>query len=378
MMQDTSNIQVSFRRVTEEQNTKCKMQENNLLSCVLNLISCILYHESLCFFKKTVIFLISTLIFITIFFIQEAQTQKILPPQSREILDNEILELSRQLKLIESRIVPIEEELKSLQENHERITSEVTQLKEQLREPRGVMDRITGVFGFSERRLRKLMAESQSMSDRITELQKMREPRIKDFVNIADRLINKSEARIINLMDVLLKNEPGADRASEQISSTLQLTQKIAKLRDKYMSESSGQTRTAPFTMSLGNDPEKLRLGAKISKNMATEYQTEAEKKKRELNDLQAKKRRYERMIDKLREIQRSNEEKESSGIESGTAGISLGFNESEIRKTIIALEKNIDRLSNEISELEDEAKSLENQSKILEQRASQIESKGK
>ncbi len=82
--------------------------------------------------------------------------------------------------------------------------------------------------------------------------------------------------------------------------------------------------------------------------------------------------------IDKLREIQRSNEEKESGGIESGIAGITLSSNESEIRKTIITLKKNIEGLLNEIHELEDEARKLENQSKIMEQRASQIESKGK
>ena len=222
------------------------------------------------------------------------------------------------------------------------------------------------------------MAESQTMSDRITELKKMREPLIKDFVTITDRLIKKSEARIIALMDILLKNEPGADKTSEQISATLQLTRKVAELRDKYASESFKQVQITPFSMSLGNDPEKLRLGAKISKNTATEYQTATEKKKRELSDLQARQRGNERMIEKLREIQRSNEEKESGGIESGTAGITLGSNESEIRKTIITLKKNIERLLNEIRELDDEAKKLENQSKIMEQRASQIESKGK
>lgn len=359
------------------QNLKCKVQDNNLISCILYPVSSIL-PESLCFFKKTITFLISTLFFIAIFFSQEAHTQKISLPQNREILDSEISDLSRQLNNIETRIIPIDSELQSLQENHERVTSEVTLLKDQLRNPKGVIDRITGIFGFSERRLRNLLAESQSMSDRITELKKMREPLIKDFITIADRLIKKSEARIIVLMDILLKNEPGADKASEQISATLQLTRKVAELRNKYALESFEQLQIAPFSMSLGNDSEKLRLGAKLSENMALEYRAEAEKKKRELGDLQTRQRSNERMIEKLGEIQRSNEEKESGGIESGTAGITLSSNESEIRKTIITLKKNIERLLNEIHELEDEARKLENQSKIMEQRASQIESKGK
>jgi hypothetical protein len=360
-----------------KQDKRCEMQDNNPVSCILYHVSCIM-PESLCFFKKTITFLISTLFFITIFFSQEAQTQKISSPRNIEILDSEILELYRQLMTKEARIIPIDSELQSLQENHERVTSEITLLKDQLRNPKGVMDRITGIFGFSERRLRNLLAESQSMSDRITELKKMREPLIKDFVTTADRLIKRSEARTIALMDILLKNEPGSDKSSDQISATLQLTRKVAELRNKYALESFEQLQIAPFSMSLGNDAEKLRLGAKLSKNTATEYRVEAEKKKRELGDLQTRQRSNERMIEKLREIQRSNEEKESGGIESGTAGITLSSNESEIRKTIITLKKNIERLLNETHELEDEARKLENQSRIMEQRASQIESKGK
>jgi len=332
----------------------------------------------LCLFKKATTFFISIFIFTVIICIQEANTQKPPPLQNRETLDSEILDIARQLSTIETRIIPIDMELQSLQKNHERVTSEVTLLKEQLRNPKGIMDRITGALGFSERRLKNLMAESQSMSDRITELQEIREPLIKDYATTANRLINRSEARVITLMDILLKNEPGADRASRQISMILQLTRKVAELRDKYASESSEQVQITPFSMSLGNDPEKLRLGAKISENMASEYRVEAEKKKRELNDLQARQRRNERMRDKWKEIQRSNEEKESGGVESGTAGIPIGVNESEIIKTITELKKKIDGLSDEIRELEDEAISLENQCKILKQRASQIESKGK
>ena len=330
-----------------------------------------------CLSKKIATFLINTLIFISIFNMK-TQAQNLTTPYNREVSDIEILGLSRQLNAIKARIIPIDNELKSLEESHVKVTNEVTQLKEQMRKPQGFFGKITGVFGFSERKLRNLMAESQSMSDRITELQKMREPLIRDFVKIANRLIEKSEARIIVLMNVLLKNESGADKASDQISATLQLTRQVAELRDTYASASSNQIRTAPFLLSLGNDPEKLRLGAMFSKNMAIEYRSEAERKKGEVRDLQASQRRNEKMIDQWKEIQRSNEEKESSGVESGTAGITLGFNESEARKKISKLKKDIDRLLNEISNLEDEARKLDNQSKILEQRASQIEAKGK
>jgi len=85
-------------------------------------------------------------------------------------------------------------------------------------------------------------------------------------------------------------------------------------------------------------------------------------------------------MIERWREIQRSNEESESRGGEIGTANIPTGFNESDIRKKIDKIQKDIGTISTQIREHEDNARSLENQSKILDQRASLIESmqKGK
>ena len=85
-------------------------------------------------------------------------------------------------------------------------------------------------------------------------------------------------------------------------------------------------------------------------------------------------------IIEKWREIQRSNEERESSGVESVTANIPSGFNESEFRRTIEEIKRKIDRFSSEVRELEEEARNMDNQSKMLEQRASQIEAtpKGK
>ena len=320
--------------------------------------------------KKT--FLIIAFLLIYALFIKDSQTQTLRVPPS--ITDIEIRDLTRQIGLVESRIMPIDAEIRSLEENHERVTNEVTSMKEQMREPKGVFGRITGVFGFSERKLRKLMAESQYMSDRITDLQETREPITKDLDTLTTRLINRSEAKINSLMDIIVKNEPNADKASDQISALLQLTRKVTVLRDKYITEPVTQTRTSPFLSSLASDPEKLRLGAILSKNMAQKNRAEAEKKKREMKNLQARQILNERLIEKYREIQRSNEEKETSGVESGTAGLPFSFNESEIRKTINTIKKDIDRLSNEIRDLEEEARSFENQSKVFEQKASQIE----
>lgn len=321
--------------------------------------------------KKTFLVIVFLLIYALI--IRDSQTQTLKVPPS--ITDIEIKDLARHIGLVESKILPIDAEIRSLEENHERVTNEVTSMKEQMREPKGVFGRITGVFGFSERKLKKLMAESQYMSDRITELQETREPIIKELDTLTTRLINKSEARINTLMDIIVKKEPNADRASEQISALFQLTRNVTVIRNKYITEPATQTRTYSFLSSLANDPEKLRLGAILSKNMAQKNRAEAEKKKLEMKNFQARQILNERLIEKYREIQRSNEEKETSGVESGTVGLPFGFNESEIRKTINAVKKNIERLSNEIRDLEEEARSFENQSKIYEQKASQIES---
>jgi len=326
--------------------------------------------------KKTLLF-VTAFLLIFILFIKnsQAQTLKIQPSLTKNITDNEILDLMRRINIIESQIIPIDAEIRSLEEDHERIISEVTSLKEQMRKPKGVLDRITGVFGFSERKLKKLMADSQYMSDRITELQRMRIPLIKDLDIQTSRLINRSEVKINALMDIIMKKELGADKASDQISTLLQLTRKASDLREKYIAESPTQIKAFPFSSSLADDPEKLRLGAKLSKNMAQSLRAEAEKKRRELKGLQSRKLLNEKTLEKLREIQLSNDERESSGTEGGTVGLTISSNESEIRRKINELKKDIDRLSNEIRDLEEDAKSLENQSIIFEQRASQIES---
>ncbi|MGB9595904.1 MAG: hypothetical protein ACPL7B_06440 [Candidatus Poribacteria bacterium] len=327
--------------------------------------------------RKKMMFSFTAFLLLFVLFINNSQTQtlKIQPSLAKSITDSEILDLVRKINIIESQIIPIDTEIRSLEENHDKIINEITTLKEQIRKPKGVLDRITGVFGFSERKLKKLMADSQYMSDRIAELQRMRIPLIKELDIQTARLINKAEIRINALMDIIIKKETGLDKAGEQISALLQLTRKASDLRDEYIAESITQVKAFPFSSSLADDPEKLRLGAKLSKNMAQGLKVEAEKKKRELKDLQSRKLLNERTLEKLREIQLSNDERESSGAESGTVGLTISSNESEIRRKINELKKDIDRLSIEIRDLEEDAKSLENQSRIFEQRASQIES---
>lgn len=328
---------------------------------------------------KLLVFLVSLFLIINTVCIMESQAQSLILSQipDKENLDYEILDIVRQLANLEAKLVPVNTELETLKENHERITNEITLLKQELRGPKSLWNRVTDVF--SERKLKKLLAESQDISDRITALQKTREPLVRDFITLSDRLIGRSEAKIIILMDIILKNESSSDKASEQVSANLELTRIVKALRDKYTSDFSDQIKPTPL-LSLTNDPEKLRLGARFLKKMAIQYRTNAEKKKREIKDLQARQDRNEMILDKWRDIQRSNEEKESSGMESGTANIPSGFNDSEFRRTIEGIKKNIERLTTEVHKLEEEAKNMDNQSKMLEQRASQIEStpKGK
>ncbi len=324
--------------------------------------------------KKIIFFFTAFLIIFVPIESLQTQTLKIQPSLTKNITDNEILDLIRKINIIESQIIPINSEISSLEENHERIINEITSLKEQMRRPKGVLDKITGVFGFSERKLKRLMADSQYMSDRIIELQRTYEPLVKDLDIQTARLINRAEIRINSLMDIIIKKQIGSDKASDQISALLQLTRKVSDLRDKYI-EPATPIKAFPFSSSLADDPEKLILGAKLSRNMAQNLKIEAEKKKRELKDLQSRKLLNEKTLEKLREIQLSSDERESSGSETGTVVLTISSNESEIRRKINELKKDIDRLSTEIRELEEDAKSLENQSRIFEQRASQVES---
>lgn len=294
---------------------------------------------------------------------------------SQEVSDYEISALEQQIKDIEAKIIPIDNELNTLVPEYDKITSEISKLKLELRESKNIFSKFVNILKLKERRLGSLLAQAQEIDNKIMQLQKRREPLIKEYIRIADKLIDKIGQRIVVLMDIMLKSDTSVN--SNQVSYLWQLADKITAAKNKYSPAESALKETKLFLPPIGNDPEKLRQGARIAKNIALETRIKSQTKRRRIKELEARRLSFEQIIERWKEIQRMNEENESRSVESGTANIPTGFNEYDIKRKIDKINEEINRILNEIRELDNNALNLENQSKILEQRASQLE-KGK
>lgn len=318
---------------------------------------------------------ISAQIFAICFGIQELLAQ--------EITDAEILELERQLREIEMRLVPIDEELRLSNERFIYITGEIEILKQELEEPANLFRKITRIF--KERSLRNKLAESRDLAVKIDTASKARKPLVREFITVADKLIERSSLRMTALMktmkEAISKDDvPARDRASKQYSALWRLTEKTTSARNRYAGSLSGEELMKPFLPLLSSDPVELRLGSASLRDAAISARAKAMERKRQMKELQSKKRLLEGRLEIWEENQRRNEERESMGAESGTASIPWGFNEPATRREIEEINQKISALSSEVQRLESDAESFENQSKVLEQRASQIEAelKGK
>lgn len=292
----------------------------------------------------------------------------------QEILDPEIRTLHQQLNSLESRIAPIDSELNTLIPEYDKITDEISRLKLELIESNGLFDRISNVF--KRQKVSRLSALAQEKSSRITHLRSLREPLVKVYMDIADKLINRCGVVMADLMDKMLKSDAATEvRLANQVSLIWQLAESVSATRNKYSPQIPFSGVEGAFLPPIGNDPVRLRQASKIAINIASQLRTEIQTRRRKLKELQDRKKAYETIIERWREIQRSNEESETRSGESRIANIPTGFSESDIKRKIKKIDEDIARTSKELKELENNVKSLENQSKLLEQRALQIES---
>ena len=326
---------------------------------------------------KGIVFLIGMQILLSTFYLQEAQTQ--------DVTAHEISDLEQQLRVIEEEIVSINAERESLIERFNTVTNEIDKLKQELREekakPKGFLSKITSIFSRKRGRLEDLLTEAQDLADTISDRQKKLVPLVNQFVELADKLIDKSTARMITLMDVVreadLSNEITVrNEAWKQVSSLWQLAERTTAARNKYAPNTFGPERTITFPSLLSSDPEELRVGAAILKGWAAEERNKANLLERQIEKLQSRKSLLERMMELSKEIQRSDEER---GSEDVTPNIPWG-SDVAIKTEISDIEEQIRELSAKKQEYRDNAERFDGQSKDLEQMASQIdvEIKGK
>ena len=327
--------------------------------------------------KSFLVFFIGMQILLLTFCLQEARTQG--------VTDREISDLEQRLKGIETRLASVDRVLKSLNERFNAVTNEKNKLTQELMEeeakPKGFLGRITGMFGYRNYRKRKkqegLMTELQDLADRISEHQKKREPLVNEFVALADELIDKSSLRITSLMEVVREanlndNVTVRDKAWEQLSALWQLREKTRETRSKYAPIPLSSERTTTFPELLSNDPEELRLGAAILKDLASKSRDKAAELAREIEERQRTKLLLERGMELSEEMQRRDEEKGAADV-GPTTHIPWASDMAAKRK-ISEIEKEISELSARKQMNEDNTESFESQSIRLEQRASQID----
>jgi len=327
---------------------------------------------------KSILFLMGAQILSFIFCLQIAHAQ--------DVTEYEISELRQQLEQMGRELELIDKDLNALNDRYNSVTAEKNRLTQKLMEeeakPKGIIDRLKGLFSRTRASQSKLMTESRELADAISDLiNKRREPLVKEFVALADELIDKASALMATLMDVVretdLRNDLTArNKAWQQVSELWELANTTTAARNKYAQDIPSPEVTRTFPSLLSENPDELRLGAAILKDWAVEAREEAVRLEVEIKKLQRKQRLLEEMVKVSEDMQRSDEERGATGV--GTAQIPWG---SDVAK------REIEDIKTEISGLltlkqqhEADAERFENQSKALEQQASQLDAelKGK
>ena len=319
---------------------------------------------------KALIFLVGLLVGLQILFpafcLQEAAAQK--------AAEYEISRLEQQLKRSGAELASLDAKLKSLGQRAETVKSEVDKLKE---EPRSFLGRITGIF--RRRNLEKLYTESQELDYKIRNLRKKREPLVAKFLEQADELIDESSSRTAPLMEevrkaILGNDDAGRNRAWEQLSALWELTERTKAARETYSPITPNPETTRTFPQLLSNDPEELRLGAAILKELAAAVRDEIALLSKQREELKARESMLEDIVELVEEMRRMDEEREPVGIVPGTTIIPQSFSDMATNRELDDIEGKLDQLSPRIQQFTDDVELFESQSKSLERRAFQIE----
>jgi hypothetical protein len=322
---------------------------------------------------KCIIFLAVIQVLLSTFCPQAARTQ--------EVTNDEISRLSQQLKGVEAKLVSIDKELQSLNEEFNAVTNEINRLKQEIKEeeakPKGLLRKITGIFGYRKRgRLENRLTESKNLSDKINDRRRKREPLVDECIALTDDLIDKTNLRMTVLTDIVRKANLNdeitvRDEAWKQVSTLWELAEKTREMRSKYAPSLFVSEQKIALPPLLSEDPEELRLWAAILKDEEAKARLKAAELERQIEDLQRKRLVLERMVELSKEIQRRDEERGANSVEPGTANIPWAS-----EREIDEIKERIHELSEKKQEYEANAERFESQSSVLEQRASQIDAK--
>jgi archaellum component FlaC len=323
------------------------------------------YSPKLKFFLQILIFLVNICILSFVVYLQEAQTQ-----------EPEIISLENRLRGIETQIVSTDTQLRQINERLNSVTNEINRLKEEESSSKGFFSSITGIF--RRGKLGKLYTESQTLADDIKDLNKKRDPLVNQLITLSDKLIDRTNTRMGELMASVRKSNQNSDfitrdEAWKQLSYLWQLAEKVTEIKNKYVPRTPGSERQITSPSLLSHDPEELRLGAAIWRDEAITARAYAARINEQISTLRKKKSVLEQAMEVSKEMQRRDEERGAIGVGTGTTNITWGSDVAN-KKKIREIDEEINRLQAQKKEFESKAERFEGQSKILERRADQID----
>ncbi len=315
--------------------------------------------KKVCRLTKAPILLTIFLIAFSIFSPQEARTQG--------ITAYEISRLAARLKAIEEKLTSIDSEFTALKDELQRVTNE---LGHEGTKPKSFWRKLPVVSWLSTRKRGKLFSRSQELADRMSKLWEERKPRVKEFITVANKVIEKSSLRITALAEAFLRDDSTTrEEAAKQISDLSELwalVERAREARDKYAPETPTPAGVESLPTLLSDDPEDLRLWAAIWRDEAAREQDKTAKLREKIKDLELKKDQLEWFMEKSEEIQRRTEERDITGV---------GIGDTPWNNDV-ATEREIESIKEEIAKLKTSEQEHEEKAKQHQQLAEEVEAK--
>ncbi len=290
--------------------------------------------------------------------------------KAQKIADPEIVDLGNRLKATESELIRGDAKLDSWDKRVKTVKNEIEKLRE---EPKGFLSRLAGIFTRRKRKLEMLHSELLDLSNNIGNLQNKRKLLVSSLVTLADELIDKSDSRMRDLMEVVRNASSEGDlttkNAAEKLVSELwQLAETTRESRNRYAPPPLSSEPAITFPPLRSDDPEDIRLGIAILNDAAAQARIEAAKLKGQFEELQRKRG----LLESSMEIRRSNEERGIMGVEAGNAPMPWGIGDADMEREIDEIGKEMKKLSDKMEEKRAAAERFEKQ--IEEKRTSQID----
>jgi len=307
---------------------------------------------------KLAIFLAIAQILLSIIFPQEAQTQ--------EITEHGISALKARLEHVKGKLASTDDSLTSLKKEFNLVINKRNLLEEEEANPKGFLSKLPGMGILRRRKLGGFYTRSQELADEMGSMEEERKSLVKEFISLADELIEKSSLRMIALMKTLREAALSDDtiawqEVSKQWSYLWDLAERTREAKKKYAPDTPERRIEPP--VSFSDDPKDLQLRAAALRDAAAAEWAKAAQLGDEIGELERKERHLKQQLELSKEIQRREEEREATGI---LSQIPWGSD--------AAIERDIEDIGKDIDKRKSRKREHEEKAQRYQRRAEQID----